>query len=233
MKLSSILKEIDLFSVLSPELLQEAGATARVRASKKDNVIISQGDICDSLIVILKGEVALEILTSSGDSVMVDLLSQYSCLGEELLFEKERRYPYSVVSCSNCEVALISKSVIFNLISNEPLFSQAYFAQLSSHLSRKNQHIAILSQKSLRQKVGRYLLSLDSSPEQKSFLLPASRETIAKYLAMPRPSFSRELARLASDGILKTEGREVTVLDFKKLEEVVLDGPKDDLKTET
>ena len=91
MKLSSILKEIDLFSVLSPELLQEAGATARVRASKKDNVIISQGDICDSLIVILKGEVALEILTSSGDSVMVDLLSQYSCLGEELRYRSRGR----------------------------------------------------------------------------------------------------------------------------------------------
>ena len=57
--------------------------------------------------------------------------------------------------------------------------------------------------------------------------LPVSKEVSAKLLAMPRPSFSRELVRMEKEGLIKVNGRVIWLTNLKALE---LDGQIEELE---
>lgn len=233
MSLAEALKRSELFSALDEEGLAELSASSRLRKYKKDGVILMQGDICEGLALVAKGEIAVEEYNPEGDANMVDLLGVGDCVGEELLFDNEARYPYTVLSCSATELYFISRNAVCSLLEKDPLFRQSYFRMLSSKLLKKYRHIVMLSQKSLRQKVGCFIRETGMFSESNEIILPASRELIAKYLAMPRPSFSRELTQMCRDGVLEVEGRRVRILDHRKLEQILIENGKDSPIEET
>ncbi len=227
MALKEILSKTELFSGLDEKSLEELCLASRVRSFKKDGMILAQGDPCEGMALVIKGEVAIEIYDQEGDAVMVDLLDNGSCIGEELLFEDDSRFPYTVVSCSTSELCFFTKKAIVSLIDKNTQFQLCFFRLLSSGLLQKNRHIAILAQKSLRQKVCCFIRESLVSKDQNEVTLPASREMLAKYLAIPRPSFSRELALLCQEEILEVEGRKVRIKDRSRLEHIISEDDKE------
>jgi len=222
MTLAEILKKTEPFSCLDGDSLSELCTVARRRKFSKDGIVLVQGDPCESLALVIKGDAAVEISNQEGEAIIADLPGEGDLVGAELLFE-EVHFPYTVVSCSASEFCFFPKSSILLLIEKNKDFYQAYSRILSRKLLKKDRHIAILSQKTLRQKVGCFIRSICSFPEQTEVVLPASRDLIAKYLAMPRPSFSRELIQMCQDGILEVEGKKIRILDRHKLEQVLFE----------
>ena len=49
--------------------------------------------------------------------------------------------------------------------------------------------------------------------------LAVSREYLAAYLAVTRPSLSRELSAMQKDGLLKVAGKNLQILDLNRFEE--------------
>jgi CRP-like cAMP-binding protein len=104
-----------------------------------------------------------------------------------------------------------------------------FLRMLSDRVAAQNSRIALLSQKSIRHKIAFYLLELRNGQHPGStgsvtVELPVSKEVVAKLLAMPRPSFSRELIAMESDGLIEVKGRDVRLLDVATLENDVVEG---------
>ena len=109
---------------------------------------------------------------------------------------------------------------------------------LSDRIREQNERISILSQRSLRQKISSYLIGLyrkemqedssDPTPTDPAnppvVELPVTKEIAARLLAMPRPSFSRELVRMEKDGLIQVNGRKIILSDFEALELGLSDG---------
>ena len=57
--------------------------------------------------------------------------------------------------------------------------------------------------------------------------LPSSKEVAARLLAMPRPSFSRELVSMEKDGLIKTNGRVIWLTNLDNLESGLEDDEDD------
>ena len=55
--------------------------------------------------------------------------------------------------------------------------------------------------------------------EKGEVYLNITREYLAAYLAVTRPSISRELSTMQKDGILIVRGKQVVVRDMEKFEE--------------
>ena len=77
--------------------------------------------------------------------------------------------------------------------------------------------IKVLASGSLREKIVRYLFqNMDTDGHVE---LAVSREYLAAYLAVTRPSLSRELSAMQKDGLLKVEGKKLHILDLERFEE--------------
>jgi CRP-like cAMP-binding protein len=69
--------------------------------------------------------------------------------------------------------------------------------------------------------------AISNPPEDLVIELPVSKEVIAKLLAMPRPSFSRELINMEKDGFIKVDGRNIRIMNLQELESGALEGDGD------
>ena len=77
--------------------------------------------------------------------------------------------------------------------------------------------IKVLASGSLREKIVRFLFQQLGSDGRVD--LGVSREFLAAYLAVTRPSLSRELSAMQRDGILEVEGKVIRVTDMDRFEE--------------
>lgn len=73
------------------------------------------------------------------------------------------------------------------------------------------QKVRVLSMPSARARIALYLLQIQD--ENHRMVLRTTREELADYLGMARPSLSRELGRMQVEGIIRIDGREVHILD--------------------
>jgi CRP-like cAMP-binding protein len=127
---------------------------------------------------------------------------------------------------------MVSREDILALISKSPRLLLNYLALLSDRGIEQDQRIHLLSQKTLRLKISGYLLSLleeklnregkllsEATDEPATLFveLPVSKEVVARLLAMPRPSFSRELISMEKDGLVRVDGRVVWLEDIQGL----------------
>lgn len=98
-------------------------------------------------------------------------------------------------------LAFIQQKVLVNVIASQ----REYFLDVSEHLS-------IVSQRSIKDKILRFLYLQSSKQCKNEFDIPFSRDELANYLAVDRASLSRML------GIMKKEG----IIDFRKNRFVLL-----------
>ena len=88
------------------------------------------------------------------------------------------------------------------------------FAMKAYSLSGK---VRLLGCGSIREKISLYLIE-NQTPSGEIAKNP-SREELADYLNVTRPSLSRELGNMEKEGIIRLEGRKIIIVSQEKLEE--------------
>ena len=69
----------------------------------------------------------------------------------------------------------------------------------------------MLSRRSIRDKLLCYFRQLAEKEQSRTIQLPFSLSVLADYIATDRSAMMRELKRLKEEGVLKSEGRRITL----------------------
>lgn len=223
------LSKTALFVGLERSTFQEYCYLTRLKTFAKGEIIAAEGDICLSIGVIEKGRIAIQKYTSGGDFATISLLKPGDYFGEDLIFGSSNVFPFTLEAMSLTEVLFVNKDTLNALLEKSSVVKSNFLRILSDRVLEQNKRIALLSQKSIRQKIAYYLLDLKNeknrtADQADSVRLPVSKEVVAKLLAMPRPSFSRELILMQKDGLLKVEGRIIHLCNIERLEAEVVEG---------
>ena len=80
--------------------------------------------------------------------------------------------------------------------------------------------VQMLSIKSLKGKLSLYILENITS-DKNSFMLRRTQTQLAEYFGVQRPSLARTLGEMIGEGIISLYKRELTVLDRRKLEQLI------------
>lgn len=238
-KICETLAGTPLFKRLNHDLFHDCCTQTNIRIVWKGEVLVDEGDPCDGIGMIIEGQLAMQKYYSSGDYVTLGLLGAGETFGEHLIFGTKKTYPFSIEAVTNAKIIFISKEILLTLLNRSPEIMQNFLAVLSDRIQAQNQRILLLSQKSLRQKIASYLLELlrdqleqeGETPRSarrtlstEAVELPVSKEVVARLLAMPRPSFSRELISMERDGLIRVSGRVIWLTDLERLERGVIEG---------
>lgn len=206
----------DLFRQLTEthirRLLEEIPLTKAV--FHEGEIIYHEGQECDSLAIINSGMVDISHLLTSGKEIRLALLEAGDVFGEALLFGQNSKVPITLSAAETTEIYFIHRNVLHNFLMQERLISQNFLSLLSDKIFLLNERVRLLGLDSIRKKVVWYLLqSADEIVD-----IPFNREGMARHLAVPRPSLSRELAKLKEDGLIDYQGRHFKLLDRERLE---------------
>lgn len=218
-------KESDLFYNMTEERLLEIFDIIECKLTEyeKGEVIAIEGDTCFSLGLITEGTVKIERIYPSGNSIVIKELIRGEVFGEALVISKTSKYPATITSSSKSKVLFISKSHIIKLCSLDEKILENFITILSGKIMMLNKKVKSVSLKTIRQKVADYIINQCKAQKSKTIILNESKESIANYIGIPRPSFSRELKNLKEKGIIDYDRKEVSIININNLEKILLD----------
>lgn len=185
----------------------------------KGEVIAHEEDKCLTLGLILEGSIEIERIYSSGKSLTVQRLNAGDVFGEALIFSSYGNYPATIEAVTKTNIIFIRKDDILKLCLNESRILENFMTLLSDKVFMLNSKIKSISFKNLNHRVVNYILENSRKQNSNKIELKLTKESIAAYLGMPRPSFSRELIKLRDEKLISFNRNEIKILDYEGLEE--------------
>lgn len=171
-----------------------------IKNYSKGEHIFLEGKKCENVCIVNQGMVSIITPTYNGDSIEINHLKKNELFGDSLIMANDNRYLGDVVSLDNTTLIIIDKNNWFKLLENK-IFLKNYLEIVSNKVIKIQSRVKVLSQKSIREKIMFYLFTETKRLNNKEIII-RSKEELALYLNIPRPSLSRELISLKNEGII-------------------------------
>ncbi len=196
-------------------IIDEMGA---VEEYDEDEYIFSQEEVPEYLFILLDGMVSVENIDENGKRSIVNVFKDSGTIfGEVYLFLGERMYDYSARSMKKSKILKLSREFFDNIYDYE--YGKTINFNMLNILSGKalylNQKLLLLSEVKLRQKLNNFILN--NMDDDMMVRLKLNREELADFLGTTRPSLSRELMKMESEGIIETEKNIIIVKNIFEL----------------
>jgi len=179
---------------------------------EKGTVMLQQGDECRHVGLILSGRAAAEQLSPSGESMAIRTFEAGDCFAPAQLYARDPVYAYTLTTTRRTEVFYIPFPLLKNLIDAVPGFAQNLIAHLAGMVIYFSDRVTMLSQRGMRPRLTVYLAKASREAGSPRFTLPDSFTRIASLTGTARPSVHRELKKMAGEGLLELNGRQVALL---------------------
>lgn len=228
--LINTMSEFFLFQGVSNEAICTLIKTASRRCYEKGEFVSVEGKKCTKFGIVLSGVLAIQKISKNGEYSTIDFISDWDVFGEKVLFNADSTYEANLEAVTRTEVLMIPKDPMAVFVEENPQIKDNLLRMLTDSVSRQYRRIELLSKRTVREKILFYIWCLyrenqaDYSEKCDSLVveLPVSKEVVSKYLAMPRPSFSRELSEIEKSGLIRCEGKSIRILDISKLESEIV-----------
>lgn len=193
-----------------------------IKSYTSEDIIAIEGDNCDSVGIILSGDIEIHKAFASGKLFTINHFEMGNIFGEALVFSGEHTYPATILSSNDSYVMFISRNDIIKLMTLDTRILNNFMGVLSNRILMLNQRLTNLTFDTLRKKIANILLLEYLKQKNNYITLPYSRKKMAEMLNIPRPSLSRELVNMKEDGLIDFYKNKVKILDIKSLEDSLL-----------
>ena len=186
---------------------------------KKGEWIAKQGDVVNSLYILLKGSVKAETTSEAGTVLNIEIIHAPSPLAPAFLFAEKNRFPVDVVALEDVEIILISKESIIKQLANNETFLRGFMAFNSSRVHFLSERLKLLSTKTIKGKLAQYILA---RTDNMRFTMEMNQTTLAEYFGVTRPSLSRSVAEMIDEEIISLKGKNGKILNLVKLKKLTV-----------
>ena len=186
------------------------------RSYRPDDVIYDfSGPGSNSVGVVERGEAALIRIAQEGVATGLEELGPGGVFGRSLAFSTSARDSLEVVCRAACDVVFIDYPHILkrceHACTHHSLLVQNMLRLISDKAQALSERVDVLSRRSIREKLLCYFHQLAEKAGSDTFQLPFSLSVLADYIATDRSAMMREMKRMKEEGVLRSEGRRITL----------------------
>ncbi|MUM78418.1 cyclic nucleotide-binding domain-containing protein [Pseudodesulfovibrio sp. F-1] len=221
-KLAAV-RSITFFEGLPEEKLARIADIAVIKRYDKGEVLFEADIPAHGFFAPTMGRVKIYRTSPSGKEHILHVFGPGEAFGEVPVFQG-RTFPAHAQALEPCEALFFPRRDFENLIRKDPDIAMKMMAMLSQKLRLLVNKIDDLSLKETPARVASYLLLLRSSQDSDTLRLDLPKGQIAFYLGTIQETLSRIFKRLTDEEIIAINGREITIIDRKRLEELAEEG---------
>ena len=215
MMATDLFQRVPLFEGISPAERSALAKAAQLRTYRRGEVIVRQGQAGESFFVIVRGRVAVVILSPEGREVVLNTLGEGDHFGEMALLDDEPRSA-SGVAQERSELAILSREVFFELLRSNFVLTKGLLRTFSRRLRRANATIEGLAALDVKSRLARYFRELAATRGRKagggwSVVVRPSQREIADTIGSSRETISRTMSQMAEQQLIVPKGRVVYV----------------------
>ncbi len=220
-----ILSESELFSGLHASEISNLLSDFLFKTRKYDryDVIAIQGDPYNNLYLVMDGTVSSEISDPAGKRVKLEIFARSSIIAPGIIFALDNTLPVTITAETDCLLLSLSKEMVVSILQTNRTCMINYLTTLGNKINILAEKIRLFQFSSLQQKIAGYLLNLYEKQGSNSLVIPYTRENLADFFGVARPSLSRELSRMSEAGIIAIDGKKIQLLKKTALK-YLLDG---------
>jgi CRP/FNR family transcriptional regulator, cyclic AMP receptor protein len=202
---------IPLFEGLPEDDLRAISQHAITKTFPKNTVVIHEGDVSDSLYVIIAGRVKVFLSDEEGKEVILNTQGTGEYFGELALIDEAPRSA-SVMTLEDTKLSIISKRDFEACLARYPQIALQVIKGLTQRLRNLTENVKSLALMDVYGRVARTLLNL--AVEQDGKLMVAQKLTqrdIANMIGASREMVSRILKDLAVGGYISVDKKHIVI----------------------
>ena len=213
---SDVLQRTALFNNVTDQEIQTflACARAKVKHYRKNEIIMLNGNITDTIGVILKGTCHAVKEDYWGNKNIMGVIKESDIVGEVFAIQKT---PLGNTVIAKTDVTLLSINItnILNPCAKSCSFHNEIIRNLISILAGKtasiNSKLEHVTKRGMKDKILSYLSSISKQKNSKTFEIPFNRTELSEYLCVDRAALSKELSKLQKEGLITYRKNEFTL----------------------
>ena len=176
----------------------------------KNNVIFHEGDVCETIGIIISGRVDIISYSFEGKELLINSLKAGEIFGNNLIFSSEPVYRGDVIAQVKSVIAIINKENLVYLLQNNKDFLNSYLKAQSDKAKLLTSRIQLLSLVNAEERLFYYASKNDNVIVYKNVT------TLAATIGVQRETLSRLLTSLIKRHLIKKEKGKITVLKKKR-----------------
>lgn len=213
------LEEAPLFSGMTPEQKRELEVAGSRHNYRRGETLFNEGEPIRGIHVLLSGRLKSSRFLPDGHEIIMHFIEPGQVFAEVPAF-LGKPYPVTASALEDAEVFTLPVSALQRLIAREPEIAVRLFRSMATKLAIMLDRVELQKTHRAEERIARYLVSKIGAKRLSpgaSFELSVPKKVWAAELGLQPESLSRSMARLAEEGILAVEGRELKVLDPARL----------------
>lgn len=212
---SGLLQDVDTASA------EALAAQFEYVEATRGQIIFHEGELGDSLYIVLSGKIKLGRRSADGRENLVAIMGPSDQFGELSVFDPGPRTA-TAVAVVDSRLARMSKPALQRWITDRPEIAERLLRVLARRLRRTNNMLADLIFTDVPGRVAKQLLQLASrfgsmDGGQLRVTHDLTQEELAQLVGASRETVNKALADFASRGWLRLEGKGVVILDRERL----------------
>jgi len=184
---------------------------------KKGGYLFREGQVVDSIYIILSGKVKLTRYDADGREQIVGIFSDGDAIWEGLLAD-EPYFPYSGKCLIGSTVCIIQKEDFLDVL-KDPQVSYAIITMLSEKLHNANERNMYLSRRDPKERLAGFLIYRESM--DRSNYIEIKLDDIAASVCLRPETVSRKISELVDEGTIERIGKSgIHIVDAGRLREI-------------
>lgn len=194
----------------------------RGRPLRKGDHVFRQNDPFKAVYAVRSGTLKSYSTSDNGEEQVTAFYFPGEILGMDGI--SKNRHLSSAVALETAAICEIPFELLGDLSIRVPSLQRHFFQLMSQEIAEDQELITMLSKNSAEQRVAALLLSISARNVRRklsatAFRLTMSRSEIGNYLGLTVETVSRTFSRFQKSGLIKADGKEVTILDAQQLRE--------------
>lgn len=215
------LRRCALFAHVDDDGLRALAGRMRRRRFRRNEVIFHQGDIGDSLQVVVDGGVKIVLPSQEGDEAIIASVRPGDSFGELAILDGSPRSA-TATALEATETLALPREEFMRLLAEDPHLVSALFHALAEELRRLTGHVEELHFLDLAGRLSTRLVRLarDATPDAAGRVeldWPFTQSDLAAMIGGTRQSVNKLLSGLVDDGLVSIERDTLVIHDLAGL----------------
>lgn len=208
------------FKNLSENELEVLNKTKTEKLFRKGEKICVEGDPINSFMYLRNGLVKLYKTETNRKEHIISIAKPKDFIGLLSVFSNSE-HVYTISALEDSIVCFVDLSTLKEFIKSNGVFAMDFFEKISAISDSVIKTRVDINTRQLRGRIA-YILLLFTKQiyNSTSFNLPISRKEVAELIDMSTENVIRVLSEFRKDRLIKIEGKNIEVLDIKKLEKI-------------
>jgi CRP/FNR family cyclic AMP-dependent transcriptional regulator len=203
---------IDLgFGPLPPQTLRALSASSIARRFPKNAVLINEGELGDSLFIVLSGRLKVYASAASGKEIVIDFHGPGECVGEMSIDGSPRSASVMTTEPTTC--AIVSRAQFRDFLHDQPDFALYLIGKLIQRARRATENVKSLALSDVYGRLVRLLTGLAHDVAGRMVVAEKlTQQEIAERIGSSRDMVTRLMKDLVAGGYLAVENRTIVIL---------------------